>query len=487
MELRPAREDEFEAFSTAVLTAFHEELTDDERKRYMKIHEPARSLAWYDEGRVVATSSLFTRDITVPGGRHRARRCGHRGRRPAHPPAPRAAHRDDAPAAREHPRRGRADRGALGVGGRDLRPLRLRRRRPDRRAARAAPGGPARRAAAGRAAGCGRASRASTWRPCARVHARVVPTRPGMLTRPGPWWDERLYETGVRARRARTRCARSSSDDAYAALRGPPQVGRRTGRRSDVVVREVVAATREGHAAIWSYLLDLDLTATVSWELAPSDEPLWLALTDPRAVKRTLWDALWIRIVDIPAALAARAYAADPDVVLEVRDGFCPWNEGRYRLAAGGCDATGDEPDLVLDAGALGAAYLGGTLLQRPRGRGPRRGAHARQPRARVRRLPRRRRALVPRDLLRPDISPQRARAPPATGRGARPAAARDSRSPCASSQPCAASASQLAGDATPSPTTRSPSRWPRSTVARDDRRVAPVRRPCRARTAGRP
>ena len=67
MELRPARADEFDAFSTAVLSAFHEELTDDERRRYMKIHEADRSLAWFDGDAIVGTSSLFTRTLTVPG------------------------------------------------------------------------------------------------------------------------------------------------------------------------------------------------------------------------------------------------------------------------------------------------------------------------------------------------------------------------------------------------------------------------------------
>jgi predicted acetyltransferase len=195
------------------------------------------------------------------------------------------------------------------------------------------------------------------------IHARVVPARPGMLDRPGPWWDERLYETesdreGSHALRAVVR-----DGEAYA-LYAVRRKWEEDGPAGDVVVRELVAATHEGHAAIWAYLLDLDLTATVSWELAPSDEPLWLALTDPRAVRRLVGDALWVRIVDVPAALGARTYAAEPDVVLEVRDGFCPWNEGRYRLRADGCEPTADEPDLVLDAAALGAAYLGGTLLR---------------------------------------------------------------------------------------------------------------------------
>ena len=70
-----------------------------------------------------------------------------------------------------------------------------------------------------------------------------------------------------------------------------------------------------------------------------------------------------MRLVDVPAALSARGYTDDPDVVLDVSDAFCPWNAGRYRLAGGRCERTDAEPDLALDASALGAAYLGGTLL----------------------------------------------------------------------------------------------------------------------------
>ena len=76
-----------------------------------------------------------------------------------------------------------------------------------------------------------------------------------------------------------------------------------------------------------------------------------------------LESSLWVRLVDVAGGLAARTYASDPDVVLEVTDAFCPWNAGRYRLAGGACERTEAEPDLALDASVLGAAYLGGTTL----------------------------------------------------------------------------------------------------------------------------
>jgi predicted acetyltransferase len=72
----------------------------------------------------------------------------------------------------------------------------------------------------------------------------------------------------------------------------------------------------------------------------------------------------------VSGALAARRYASDPDVVLEVADAFCPWNAGRYRVARGGCERTEAEPDLALDAADLGAAYLGGTTLRELAGAG---------------------------------------------------------------------------------------------------------------------
>ena len=115
---------------------------------------------------------------------------------------------------------------------------------------------------------------------------------------------------------------------------------------------------------VWSFLLDQDLTRTIEWQLAPADEPLALTLSNPRAVRTRISDALWVRLIDVEAALSARAYAADPDVVLEVADAFCPWNAGRFRLSGGACERTDAPADLALDVTALGAAYLGGTTLR---------------------------------------------------------------------------------------------------------------------------
>src|SRR3954471_14018286 len=67
MELRPATWEEFDDFGRAALSAFHQELTDADRARYARIDEPERSLAWFDDGRIVATTGAYTRELTVPG------------------------------------------------------------------------------------------------------------------------------------------------------------------------------------------------------------------------------------------------------------------------------------------------------------------------------------------------------------------------------------------------------------------------------------
>ena len=48
------------------------------------------------------------------------------------------------------------------------------------------------------------------------------------------------------------------------------------------------------------------------------------------------------------------------EVVFDVRDSFCSWNEGRWRLADGRAERTDAPPDLRLDVRELGSAYLGG-------------------------------------------------------------------------------------------------------------------------------
>jgi predicted acetyltransferase len=365
MELRPATREEMDDFGRAVMSAFHAELTEEDIRHYERIDEPERTLAWFDDGRLVAGAAIYTRHLTVPGAIVPCAAVTGVGVRPTHRRRGlltammrrqlEEVHARGEPVAALWASEG-AIYGRFGYGI-AARIGSLTARRPMARLTAPPPGDSPR---AGAAADHVEHMRA--------VHERVRAARPGMLDRPGPWWDVRLHDPESRRRGAQPLQA-VAVPDGYAlyAVRGDRD---EDGPAGEVVVRELVAATAEARALLWAFLLDQDLTRTVTWTLAPPDEPLWLMLTDPDAVRVVLETSLWARLVDVAGALAARSYASDPDVVIEVADTFCPWNAGRFRLAGGACERTEADADLALDASVLGAAYLGGTTLRELAGAG---------------------------------------------------------------------------------------------------------------------
>jgi predicted acetyltransferase len=128
----------------------------------------------------------------------------------------------------------------------------------------------------------------------------------------------------------------------------------------------LATASRQAYAALWRFLAGIDQVSWIECEGAV-DEPLAHLLTDPRAARSTPVARLWVRLIDVDRALAARRYAGTLDLVLEVEDAFCPWNTGRYRLEAdqdaAACVRTRAPADLRLTAAELGASFLGGTTL----------------------------------------------------------------------------------------------------------------------------
>jgi predicted acetyltransferase len=132
-------------------------------------------------------------------------------------------------------------------------------------------------------------------------------------------------------------------------------------------VREAVALDAAAARALWGTLTDLDLMASVHTGRLTVDDALLHLLTDLRGAQVRLHDGVWLRLLDVGAALAGRRYAAEVDVVLEVRDGLLPANAGRWHLrgsAAGAtAERTGEPAHLALDVADLASAYLGGVSL----------------------------------------------------------------------------------------------------------------------------
>jgi predicted acetyltransferase len=108
--------------------------------------------------------------------------------------------------------------------------------------------------------------------------------------------------------------------------------------------------------------------ATIKASLLPPDHPLFLLLANPRRAAYRFADALWVRLVDVGAALSGRAYAGRGSVVFDVRDAVCPWNEGRWRVSPEGASRTDDGGEIALDVSTLGSAFLGATSFAQLRG-----------------------------------------------------------------------------------------------------------------------
>ncbi|MEU7010333.1 GNAT family N-acetyltransferase [Streptomyces sp. NPDC046332] len=135
-----------------------------------------------------------------------------------------------------------------------------------------------------------------------------------------------------------------------------------------VRVDELEADTPAGAAALWRYLASIDLTGTVRAWGRPLDDPLLLFAADRDQVRVTgQFPALWVRLIDVRAALTARGWVSGVDLVLEVHDSRLPANSGRFRLSSGPDGAryepTGDPVDLSFGVRDLAACYLGGTKV----------------------------------------------------------------------------------------------------------------------------
>jgi predicted acetyltransferase len=363
MEPAPVTQDELREFAASIWAAFHEDMADADAARWENVLEADRTLAIRDRGKIVAGTGVFSRRLAVPGGVVPSAAVTLVGVRPSHrrrglmSSMMRRQLNDIHERGREAVAilwasepviYGRFGYG-LGTQSADLRVdsgnARLR-TTPTTQVDLITP---------------------TEALPAIReVHEAVWPTIPGMIDRDGPWWDDRIedpeeHREGLQPLRA------AVTDGAYA-LYAVRRKWNEDGPDSEVVVLEGLAATAEGEAAIWNYLMGLDLTRRISWELAPPDHPITHMVVNAQHVKTTLGYGLWVRLVDVPRALAERAYGEPFEVVLEVADDVLPWNAGRWALRWDGttatCAKTATPAALALSSTELGAAYLGGTRLE---------------------------------------------------------------------------------------------------------------------------
>lgn len=369
LELRIATDDDFTGLAKLTSGAFLHDLDDDEIDVHRMIYEPGRTYLVCDGPAFVGTGAVLTRDLSVPGA------------------VLPAAHVTGVAVASTHRRRGvlssimgkllsdvreggveplavlwaseSAIYGRFGYGLASWRTLYDITVRETSVPGTLPPGAQLRGAVP-----------SEVTAELSAVFDRVRSVRPGISSRPGRWWehltaDAKSWRNGMSAERA-VIYEDGEGPRGYALYRVKSGWGH-AGPDGDVRVSEVVAETPEATAALWRFLLSIDLVRTVKYNYGAVDDPLPYIVTGPDGLGASTGAALWVRVVDVPAALAARRYAVPVDAVIEVSDAAFPDNAGRWHLTGDAttakCHSTDAEPDLSLDVRELGSVYLGGATL----------------------------------------------------------------------------------------------------------------------------
>ncbi|MFW0788672.1 GNAT family N-acetyltransferase [Gordonia sp. CPCC 205333] len=191
------------------------------------------------------------------------------------------------------------------------------------------------------------------------IHRRATWT--GAITRHPGWWVSRAPSDSGPLRY--TAVHRTEGvDDGYVHYRPVDPSTWFASRARTIVITDFVALTDAARAGLWRHLFDLDLVNTIEVETLPLDDPLPLFVEDERAV--TLGparDETWLRLIDVPAALSARTFAATAPATIAVIDEELPANGGTYRISGDGVAPTDSVPDVTVPVAELATTYLGGT------------------------------------------------------------------------------------------------------------------------------
>ena len=206
----------------------------------------------------------------------------------------------------------------------------------------------------------------------ARVYDAVWPERVGHFARTAAWWDVALHDPEhERQGQTTLSCLLHFGADGVAdgyALYSTADRWEASGAASGIVrVRELMARDPDVTAALWGFLLDMDLMARTEILSLPVDDPLLHLLGDVRQAQPRVKDSLWVRLVDVGRALSGGVMPRRSTSSWRWRTSSAPWNAGRWRLRADDvgatCERSADDADLSVDVAHLASAYLGGMSL----------------------------------------------------------------------------------------------------------------------------
>lgn len=197
------------------------------------------------------------------------------------------------------------------------------------------------------------------------VHERLRVRRPGAV----PGWDSRWR--GIAGLTPEAPDAKKVRGVAYRDPAGVERgilvytiAEREEYTAHELQVRALFADGDEALAALWRFALEHDLVGKVTADLQPAVPPVQWMVSDRRAVTATLTDHHWLRVLDVPGALASRSYAGELDLVFGIDDalGFAH-GSWRVRIDAAGVASVAREdaePDVRMPVGSLASLLLGG-------------------------------------------------------------------------------------------------------------------------------
>ncbi|HVA74010.1 MAG TPA: GNAT family N-acetyltransferase [Acidimicrobiales bacterium] len=207
--------------------------------------------------------------------------------------------------------------------------------------------------------------------------AKILPTlfdtartaRAGEPNRTPEFWEEVLADKPT-DRHGASGLFFAATEDGYVGYRAKRDADILRGERAEVVVEEVAAADPGVQAALWRFVLDLDLIGHVTFRRRPLDEPVRWRLADPRQLQtKAVYDRLHLRILDVPGALTARGYSTEAQLTIDVLPDDTAGEDpaiGAWSLEAGPhgahcARAKATAPaDICLSVTTLGSLYLGG-------------------------------------------------------------------------------------------------------------------------------
>jgi predicted acetyltransferase len=360
IEIRSPAEEEFQDAAQAVYTAFGDVMHDEDLEREGKVMPRDRFIAAYDNGKPVGAAASYPFELTIPGGTIAAAGVTWVGVLPSHRRRGilRQLMRRQLPedgngvepvailSASESAIYGRFGYGIAAPN------VRLD-AQVDRFRFRDDPG------PVGAVRLVDRDEALELFPP---VFERMRAQTPGMFARTPQWWsaikvaDPEHWRRGAGPKQLAL-LEIDGKPEAFAIYRiksdwehGIPQ--------GQVLVVDAIAPSPTATRELWRFLFSMDLVSKVNQPMFDPGSPLFLMVEDARRLHLGVSDGLWLRLVDLEAALSARSYATEDAVVVDVRDEFCPSNTGRWKIGRE-VVRTNDDAELALDAADLASAYLG--------------------------------------------------------------------------------------------------------------------------------